>query len=186
MTVLIPLAMLYGVAAALIFRRFTDAAKLRLSVNRILAHIMEFRLFIDEPGLIWRAQKAAFVANAALLKQIALPCLLMAAPLALAWPTMARHFGHSALKPGEATVMTAHTDPVPCFAGLLVESPGVYLPRTGETVWRVRLVRPLKGPLPAGVTLRYPKSNLWILVFVAASTLSAVAVSWLKAFRRVR
>lgn len=185
MRVLIPIAMLYGLAAALVFRHFTDAARLRVCVNRILAHILEFRLFIDEPGLILRAQTAALKANAALLREIALPCLMMAAPLVFAWPAMDRRFGHAPLQAGETTIMTAHTDPVPCFTGLRVESPGVYLPKTGETVWRVRLVKPLSEPLPLGIQLLHRRSRLWIAVFAVVSTVSAAAAATLAHRKRL-
>jgi hypothetical protein len=174
MTLLIACAVLYGAVAGLVFRRLTDSAKLRTSVNRLIAHIIEFRLFIDEPALIWRAQKDALRANGALLGQVVWPCLLMALPLALAWSPMQERFGHGPLKIGEATVMTAHTEDVPCMTGLLVESPGVRIARTGEVMWRVRPIRELKGPLPAGVELRYPTSNTWIVWFLAISSFSAV------------
>jgi hypothetical protein len=173
-TLLIAVAVLYGALAAFLFRRMTSPSKLHLAINRILAHIIEFRLFIDEPALIWKAQKAAFRANLSLLRQIALPVLLTAIPLVLAWQPLEQRFGHAPLKIGETTLMTARTDDVPCMSGLLVETPGVHIVRTGEIVWRVRLVKELKGGLPPGVELRYPRSNIWVGWFLAVSSLSAV------------
>jgi hypothetical protein len=170
MTLLILCAAIYGAVAAWVFRRTTDPQKMLLTVNRILAHIMEFRLFIDEPSLIWRAQKAALRENVSLLRQLAIPCLIMAVPLI----PLSRQFDHVPLKPGDTTIMTAHTDNVPCFTGLLIETPPVHVRRTGEVIWRVRLVKPLKGPLPPGVELRYPRSNVWLLWFFGISTLTAL------------
>jgi hypothetical protein len=176
-TLLIVTALLYGAAAGFAFTRLTDHRRIRQAVNQIQAHIMEFRLFIDEPGLIWKAQREALRANLSLLRLIALPTALMAILFALAWQPMERRFGHGPLKLGESTIMTAHTDLVPCFAGLIFDTPGVYLPRTGETVWRVHLTRELKGPLPPGVELRYPRSNVWLAWFAGISTLSAIAAA---------
>jgi hypothetical protein len=173
---LVAVAALYGVTAGVAFRLFTNRVRVRQAANLLIAHILEFRLFIDEPSVIWRAQRGALRANCGMLQAIALPTILMAVVFAFAWEPMERRFGHGPLKVGEATVMTAHTDPVPCFAGLLFETPGVYIPRTGETVWRVRLVRALKSPLPAGVELRYPKSNVWLVWFLLVSSVSSLIV----------
>jgi len=170
MILLIVCAAVYGAIAAWLFRRTTNPQQLRLTVNRILAHIMEFRLFIDEPSLIWQAQKAALRENLSLLRQIAIPCLIMAIPLV----PLSRRFGHAELKPGDTTIMTAHTDNVPRFTGLIVETPAVHVRRTGEVIWRVRLVKPPKGPLPPGVELRYPESNSWLLWFLGVSTMTAL------------
>ena len=76
-------AAVYGVIAALVFRRLVDAARTRVIVNRILAHVMEFALFIDEPRLILKAQLDLIKDNVLLLRRIALPCVLMAIPFAL-------------------------------------------------------------------------------------------------------
>jgi hypothetical protein len=184
--ILSAIAVIYGLMAALAFRLLTNP-RLRDATNQLTAHILEFRLFIDEPALIWKAQREAFRANFAILRQIALPTILMAILFAAVWQPMQSRFGHAPLALGQTTVMTAHTDPVPCFSGLLIESPGVHIPATGETVWRVRLVRPLKAALPPGVELRYPPSNAWLYWFFALSTLTALAAANSpKAFRRAR
>ena len=173
MILLILCAAIYGALAVWLFRRTTNPPQLRLTVNRILAHIIEFRLFIDEPSLIWQAQKAALRENLSLLRQIAIPCLIMAIPLV----PISRHFGHVPPQPGDTAIMTANTDNVPCFPGLLIETPAVHVHRTGEVFWRVRLVKPIKEPLPPGVELLYPQSNSWLPWFLGISTLSALATA---------
>src|SRR5438067_2508597 len=76
-------ATIYGSAAMFVFRRFTNPELLRQTSNRILAHVLEFRLFLDEPAIILRAQRDLMVENFRLLRQIALPCLILAIPFAL-------------------------------------------------------------------------------------------------------
>ena len=169
---------LYGLIAALIFRRTTDPRQVRRAVNQILAHIMEFRLFIDEPALVWRAQNDALRANLTLLRQIAVPCALMAALFAILWSPMDRTFGREPLRPGEATVMTSHTDSVPEIPGIVVETPGVRIPKTGEVSWRIRPVRAVRGGFPAGVEVHYPRNGAWLLWFLGFSTLGACAAAW--------
>jgi hypothetical protein len=168
-----PAGLLYGLIAAVIFRRTTDPRRIRQTVNHILAHIMEFRLFIDEPALVWRAQKDAFRANLTLLRHIALPCALMAGLFAVLWVPMEQYFGHEPLHPGEATVMTSHTDRAPEVPGIVVETPGVRIPRTGEVSWRIRPVRPVSGGFPASVEVVYPRDGAWQLWFLGFSTIGA-------------
>lgn len=66
-----------------------DRARLRQSVNRIIAHLLEIRLFWDEPTLVLRAQWSLIVENGRLLKQLMLPALILSLPFAAFyfWPT---------------------------------------------------------------------------------------------------
>ena len=166
---------LYGLIAALIFRRMTDPRRTRRAVNLILAHIMEFRLFIDEPALVWRAQKDALRANLTLLRRIALPCALTAALFAILWSPMDRTFGREPLRAGEATVMTSHTDRAPEIPGIAIETPGVRIPGTGEVSWRIRPIRAVSGGFPPGVEVRYPRNPSWLLWFLGFSSIGALA-----------
>ncbi len=65
-----------------------DRVRLRQSVNRIIAHLLEIRLFWDEPSLVLRAQWDLIVENGRLLKQLALPALILSLPFAVFyfWP----------------------------------------------------------------------------------------------------
>ena len=47
----------FGLIALWIFRPAADLAEVRSTIKRVHAHLLEFRLFYDEPRLIWRAQK---------------------------------------------------------------------------------------------------------------------------------
>jgi hypothetical protein len=169
---------LYGIAAAFVFRRMTDSRRIRRTVNRILAHIMEFGLFVDEPSLIWRAQGNALRANADLLRQIALPSVVMVAAFALLWNPMDRYFGRGPLPAGEAVVMTSRTGSVPPIDGVVVETPGVRVARTGEVSWRIRPVRAVDGGFPAGVEVRFPRDRRWLGWFIGFSTAGAIAAWW--------
>ena len=88
------------------FRRLADARRVRAATNQILARIMEFRLFVDEPALVWRAQKEALRANLALLREIALPCLIMAGCWFRPHLWSPNPWACGPLRVGEVTVMT--------------------------------------------------------------------------------
>ena len=78
---LMAIGFLSGAAMGLVFRRFTDLGALRMTGKRLLAHFAEFRLFFDEPWLIWRAREGADRRQSA---------LVGAAPAARAAVTAAR------------------------------------------------------------------------------------------------
>ena len=169
---------IYGVIATLVFRRFTDAGRLRETVNRILAHVMEFRLFLDEPRLILRAQRELIAENIHLLRQMALPCVILAIPFALLYAPLDRHFGYGPLRIGEPVVVTARgTKELKAPPGIVVETPGVRVLRTGEISWRVRPVAIVYGGFPTGVEVRYPRALLlnlpWVIWFLGISALTA-------------
>jgi hypothetical protein len=168
----------YGLIAAVMFRCTADPRRIRCAANRTLAHIMEFRLFIDEPALVWRAQKDALRANLRLLRQIALPCAAMAAIFAILWSPLDRTFGREPLRAGQATVMTSHSDRVPEIPGIVIETPGVRIPRTGEVSWRIRPVRAVSGGFPAGVEVVCPRNASWLLWFFVFSSAGALAGAW--------
>lgn len=151
-------AAVYGVIASLVFRGFTNGTRMRVTVNRILAHVLEFALFIDEPRLILRAQFDLLKDNLRLLRHIALPCVLMAIPFALLYPTMDRHFGDR--KSNVLTLPMGQALP----AGVVAETPGVRIPRTHEVSWRIETGRQPRTPL-LGLN--------WMVWFGAISAIAA-------------
>jgi hypothetical protein len=171
----------YGVAVALVFRRFTEPELLRRTVNRIVAHVLEFRLFLDEPVIIMRAQRDLIRENIRLLRQIALPCLILAIPAALLYGPLDRHFGYGPLRVGEPVVasvpMESGLTELKAPPGIVVETPGVRVLRTRQISWRVRPVSAVHGDFPRGVDVRYPRSTIlhlhWIVWFFVMSTLTA-------------
>jgi len=125
-------AAVYGAVAALVFHRFTNRARMRMAVNHMLAHVMEFALFIDEPRLILKAQLDLMKENFRLLRQIALPCVLLGIPFVLFYPAMDRQFGsHSS---SVLTLPIGQALP----AGVVAETQGVRILRTHEISWRIR------------------------------------------------
>ena len=179
----------YGAVATMVFRRFTDAGRLRGTANRILAHVMEFRLFLDEPQIILRAQRELIAENIHLLRQMALPCAILAIPFAFLYGPLDRHFGHGPLRLGEPAVVTARgMTELKAPSGIVVETPGVRVLRTGEISWRVRPVTAVYGEFPKGVEVRYPRALVfhlpWAIWFLGISALTALIAHSLPALLR--
>lgn len=172
----------YGYVAAALLGRFTKPQALRQAMNRIVADVLEFRLFVDEPRLVFRAQRDLLKANAELLRQIAIPSLLAGAVFALAWLPMHRYFSTAPLKIGEAALAEARSiapglDLLAPF-GIAVETPPLRLAHENSTVWRIRALSPVNGdfrtaPVPYPVTVHYPPAKYlgmpWPALFFAAS-----------------
>lgn len=138
---LIPASLIYGIVAALVFRRFSDHAAVRTSINRMMAHVLEFRLFIDSPALVLRAQRELLRENLHLLRLILLPSAIMAVVFIVLFPQLDAMYGHAPLHPGEPTVITARVDGEPSLIatpGFAVETPAVHSVHDHEISWRVR------------------------------------------------
>src|ERR1017187_7527376 len=68
-----------GVGMLWIFRHASNQTQIRIVKRRVQAHLMELRIYIDEPSVMWRAQKALFVSNLRYLGLMLRPALLTAA-----------------------------------------------------------------------------------------------------------
>ncbi len=174
---LVPLSALCGIVTAIVFRRFTSSGT-RETVNRILAHIMEFRLFLDEPRLIFKAQRDLLRENLRLFRHIAIPCLIAAPFFALVIWQADRVYGRAPLRAGQPVVVTGHSGvQLRAPADLVIETPAVQIKRTHEVSWRVRPTRPFSGTLP-GFEIPWPRAPVlgvsWLVWFFGISSLSAV------------
>ncbi len=147
---LIPVSVIYGFAAALTLRRFSDRPAVRASMNRMIAHVMEFRLFLDTPSLILRAQCDLLRENLRLLRLILLPCAILAAVFIALFPQLDAIYGHAPLKPGEPSVITARLDGeanIQAPPGISVETPAVHSIHDHEVSWRVRPIGNTAGEI---------------------------------------
>jgi hypothetical protein len=194
---------IYGIVAMLVFRRLTDRAAIRRSMNRIVAHVMELGLFLDSPGLVFGAQRDLLRENARLLRLVMVPGAILALLFALLYPLMDAHFGHAPLAIGEPSVVTIQMkDAVMPLVrleapeGVAVETPGVRIVRDRQISWRVRPLREssgdwnfhvdnrvvtakffLRDPAIRSVEIRYPKASVlgfsWLAWFAVISGVSA-------------
>jgi hypothetical protein len=148
----------YGAAAALVFRYFTDSAKLRAMGSRMVACVMEFALYLEEPRVVFRAQRELLRINLRLLRHIGGPCVALAILFAVLYPAMERRFG---VRNGDVITLPMGT-PLP--AGVVAETPPVRIARMHEVSWRIR-------------TSARAGTPHWIVWFFAVSTVTGLAVA---------
>jgi hypothetical protein len=147
---LIPVSAIYGFAAALVFVRFADRAAIRRTTNRMMAHVMESRLFIDSPALVLRAQRKLLRENLHLLRLILLPCAILALIFIVLFPQLDAMYGHRPLKVGEQAIVTAYIGGAASLeppAGIDVETQGIQAVHDRQISWRVRALGRTSGEL---------------------------------------
>ncbi len=150
---LIPVSAIYGLAVALVFARFSDRVAIRRTRNRMMAHVMEFRLFLDSPALVLRAQRDLLRENLHLLRLILLPCVILALMFVVLFPQLDAMYGHRPLKAGERAIVTAHARAdatLEAPPGIEVETPGAWNVYEGQISWRVRALGRVSGELKIG------------------------------------
>ena len=147
MLVLILIALLTGVLTTIGVRQLADVSALSTTGKRIYAHLLEFRLFFDEPRLIWQAQLALLRENARLLRLLLVPTFVLGVPMAWLFLQLENVYGLRALRPGETAMITAQLtrpiEPSDRFAlrvpgSIVAESPPVRVLQEGQVSWRIR------------------------------------------------
>jgi hypothetical protein len=148
---------LAGLAMVYVFRRWSDQRVLRATVNRMLAHLMEFRLFVDEPALVMRAQRDLFIENWHLLRLVARPSLILVIPSIILLAQMDACYGRAPLRIGHPAVVTIQLKNTGGIAkseivlktpvAIRVETPGVRVTSVKQISWRIRPMAPSSGKL---------------------------------------
>ena len=147
---LLPVSLIYGFAAALVFRRFSDRLSIHQTLNRMMAHVMEFRLFINSPVLVLRAQRDLLRENLRLLRLVLRPSAILAFVFIILFPQLDAIYGHAPLAVGEPSVVTARLDgnaALEAPAGITVDTPGIRVIHDRHVSWRVRPMGRTAGDL---------------------------------------
>jgi len=152
---LVLISVICGLGVAWIFGNTADHNALRGTRKRIYAHLLEFRLFADEPRLILRAQGALIAENARLMRLLFIPALISAIPLAWILLQLETVYGYRPLEIGQAAMVTAQMgrgiEPsdlntvLQTPIGISVETPPVRDFADRQISWRIRATQPATG-----------------------------------------
>jgi hypothetical protein len=143
-----------GVLLGWVWRRFSDRARVAQAVRQTRARLYAVRLYADDPGLVFRAQRQLLWWTWRYLVLMLRPTAVAIVPLFVLFPLLDDAYGHRPLAPGESAVLTAQFDAgadVSTLAavlegrGVVVETPGVRIPSLREVCWRVRAVTSAPG-----------------------------------------
>ncbi len=150
------LGILTGIAILPIFGKFSNIEGIALAKRKIRAALYEFRLFGDEPWLVFRAQGQLLLWNARYLGLMLKPAAVVILPILALTILLDTVYGHRPLQVGQDTLVTARVaDNVdlnrvsPDLRGnnIAVETPSVRLPAQHQVVWGVRATAPGNGDL---------------------------------------
>jgi uncharacterized membrane protein (DUF106 family) len=136
-----------GAIALLSIRFWSDQNQIARAKNQAQAHLLEVRLFMEDPRQVIRSQRALIVDNLRILRLLLRPLLLLAIPMALAVWQLDALYGRAPLRIGEPVVVSAESrqSAIVVPDGLMVETPPIYTQATAETNWRVRPLRATSG-----------------------------------------
>jgi hypothetical protein len=156
---LIAISVLAGAGMGWVLYATSDEERIRAVKRRVQAHLLELRVYRDEPAVMWQAQKSLFAANARYVLLMLRPALWMSLPLLILLPWMDARFGYQPLPVGSAAVVTvALRGPVEGARvvletpdGIAVETPAVRVPEERQVSWRIRASRTASGNLRVGV-----------------------------------
>lgn len=148
------IGVVWGLLAWWVFRRFTDRAELRKTGKRLYAHLLEIRLYSEDPALVFAAQRALILDNARFLRLVAGPVIILAIPFALLYPRLDSIYGRQPVAVGHAAIVTLRPPDglgdsaelrVP--AGVAVETPPIRDFADRWITWRIRAVTAVRGRL---------------------------------------
>src|ERR1035438_2378480 len=74
------IGMANGLAALWVFARLSDQKQIDIAKRKLRAHLNAFRLFVDEPALIFRAQKQLLIWNGRYLALVLVPAIIIGIP----------------------------------------------------------------------------------------------------------
>ena len=158
------IGMANGLAALWVFARLSDQKRIEIAKRKLRAHLYAFRLFVDEPALIFRAQKQLLIWNGRYLALVLVPAIIIGIPTLVLLMQLDAVYGRRTLAAGESAIVTAHFDtatdlrlisPMLEGRGVEVETPPVRIASQHQVSWRVRAASDASGSL----LLRVPKTK---------------------------
>jgi hypothetical protein len=143
-----------GIGMIWVFGKLSDQTRLRVVKRRVQAHLLEMRIFSDEPAVTWRAQRSLFRANLGYMGLVLRPVLCLALPMTFLLLHLEGFYGRAPLPVGREAVVTiamrgpATTAPeLIAPKGIVVETPPVRILDKDEVSWRIRPAAAVSGEL---------------------------------------
>jgi hypothetical protein len=146
------LSVLTAVLVLLVYKYLSSQEGIQRAKDRSKAHILEIRLFQDDPVLMARAVRAVLSTNLTYLRLNLKPFLIVFVPLFPMLVQMETRLGYRPLLPNEsAVVQTSWRSTVPGDKGLCptlvpedgisLETPPVRIVEGNEIDWRIRVTQ---------------------------------------------
>ena len=188
-----------GIAILWVWGKTSDQSRMKKAKNSVWAALFELRVYVDEPRVTWRAQKALFTANIRYVALALRPALWTLAPMALLLVHLNSFYGRAPLPVDRDAIVTMGmsstwdpSSPAPQLLALpqvLVNCFPVRVPDAREISWRIRPVGAVSGQLTFLVDgQRVPKrieAGSRRRFIPGRSVNSALKALWMPAERRI-
>jgi len=190
-TILILTSIAAGVALLWVFSKTSNQPAIRATKKRLQARLLELRLYADDPRVVFQAQKYLLLENLRYFLLMLRPALFATLPMVLLLVVLEGFYGHRALMPGEAAIVTVQMrtplpdGPAPRLLapdGVKVETPAVRDLDERQVSWRIRAEQSVNGQLRllvAGRELRVRLSPEWLL-YLGEAPLDGDTVEWIE------
>ncbi len=145
---LLALSVLIGAGMLWVVAKTSNQRAIGQAKRRMQAHLLEMRVFSDEPRILLRAQRDMLVANAKYVGHMLRPALFLTLPMVILYGHFDSVYGRRPLSVGETALVVAHAAlpgselTLTASDGVDVDSASVTAVAEGRTYWRVRATRP--------------------------------------------
>jgi hypothetical protein len=146
-----------GIAMLWIIGKISNQNAVRLTRRQIQATLLEFRIFWDEPRVVWRSQTRLLRLNLRYLGLMLPAVLIGVIPVALLMIRMEALYGRAPLPVGQPAIVTVQlTEPINEQAtpprldappSISVETPALRVFRDNQVCWRIRPLSAATGNL---------------------------------------
>jgi uncharacterized membrane protein (DUF106 family) len=146
-----------GIAMLWVFRKTSNQKRMKAVKRKVYASLLELRVYADEPGVTWRAQKSLFAANLRYMGLALKPAIFMAVPIALLLIHLEAFYGRAPLPARQDALVTMAMDkswnpqsPAPSLAApaqIEIDGPPVRVVDAREVTWRIRPRAEVSGQL---------------------------------------
>ena len=146
------ISVLTGIGMVWLFGKVSNQKKIHRVKTRIKAHLLEMWIFRDNLKVVFRAQGRTLLNTGryALCSLRALAVIII--PVVLIMIQLQARYGYEPLKPGESTIvrirykdavtLTAMDATLEASPAVVVETPALRIPETGELCYRASVIEP--------------------------------------------
>ncbi len=135
---------------------------MKQTINRIIAHLLEFQLFVDEPLIVLRAQRDLIGQNLRLLRLCLRPFLILAVPYFFLFVQLNSWFSHAPLALAKPAIVTVQLNRLATLAPLVLRAPAaievepdsVRSLASKQVSWRILPLRSFSGQLTVSLNGR--------------------------------
>jgi hypothetical protein len=151
------LAAVAGAATLWIIGKLSNQDAVRLTRRQMQATLLEFRIFWDEPRVVWRSQSRLLRLNLRYLRLLLPAVLIGVIPVALLMIRMEALYGRAPLPVGQPAILTVQlAGPIDERAApprleapalISIETPALRVFRDNQVCWRIRPIGAAVGNL---------------------------------------